>query len=306
MINIVEHKNIDKQKWDACIKASVNECAFPYSWYLDAVCDKWDALILSDYDAVFPLAKGLKLSINYLYQPLFTRYFGVFSKKEITEQLVNDFFDAIPSKYKYIEFSIHEKNRFKRTDFKLKERLFQTLNLNQNYSHLFESFKGDAKRNIKKAEKNNLVVTNNILPKDVVELFKNNKGRELTGIREQDYNVLGNLMNAALKNNLGILVGVLNSEKMLIAAGFFIKSNDTILFLKGSANSEGKSTGAMYLVLNYIFKTYAISFNLFDFGGSSVESVASFNRNFGAKDCVYLQVKKNRLPFVLKLMTGKK
>jgi len=306
MIRYLEHKNIDKKKWDTCIETSTSPSIFVSSWYLDAVCPNWSALILNDYEAVFPLASNNKLSIHYLYQPLFTRYLGVYSKMSITENLVSDFFDAIPKQFKYIEFSIHEKNIFKRTDFEKKERLFQTLALNQKYEQLFDSFKGDAKRNIKKAEKQQLVITENIKPKDVVDLFKNNKGKELTGLSKEDYSTLENLMIEALKNNAGIILGIQNKEMKLIAAGFFIKSKTEILFLKGSADAEGKSAGAMYLLLNYIFKNYSPKIEKFDFGGSSVETVASFNHNFGAKDSVYLQVKRNKLPLLIKLMSGKK
>lgn len=306
MIHYIEHKHIDKKKWDTCIQTSTSPSFFVYTWYLDVVCPNWSALILNDYEAVFPLASNSKLAIHYLYQPLFTRYLGVYSKTPTTEQLVSDFFDAIPKQFKYIEFSIHENNIFNRIDFEKKERLFQTLSLNQSYDQLLDNFKGDAKRNLKKSEKHQLVITENVQPKDVVDLFKNNKGKNLTGLNKEDFSTLENLMIEALKNNAGIVLGIQNHEKKLIAAGFFIKSKTEILFLKGSANTEGKSVGAMYLLLNYIFKNYSQKIEKFDFGGSSVETVASFNHNFGAKDSVYLQVKQNRLPFLIKLMSGKK
>lgn len=306
MINYINHKNIDKQKWDACIKASVNSSVFAYSWYLDTVCDAWDALVLNDYEAVFPIVHNSKLGIKYIYQPNFTRYFGVYSKNELTQQLVQDFFDAVPKHFRYIEFSIHEKNSSNLLDYQKKEKLYQQLDIRADYNSLFLNFKGDAKRNIKKAEKHNLLITENVSGKQVVELFKNNKGKELKSLADKDYFQLEKLMNVAIQKKSAFIVGILNSEKMLIAAGCFVFCDNTILFLKGSANAEGKSTGAMYLVLNYVFKKYAGNNYLFDFGGSSVETVANFNHNFGAKDCVYLQVKKNNLPWLLKLMSGKK
>lgn len=306
MIAYITHTTIDKNKWDTCIKESINPTVFAYSWYLDAVCKNWSALVLNDYEAVFPLASNTKLSIPYLYQPIFTRYLGIYSKKECSEELVNSFFNAIPEKFKYIEFSIHEKTIFNRPDFEQKKRYFQTLALNCAYETLFDSFKGDAKRNIKKAEKQNLTVTHKIEPKEVVLLFKNNKGKELKDLDNADYECLENLMNASMNNHSGIILGVLNSKAELIAGAFFIQSDNRILFLKGSANADGKSAGAMYLLLNHLFKNYSSGVQLFDFGGSSVESVASFNRNFGAIDCEYIQIKKNMLPFIIKLISGKK
>ncbi len=66
MIAYLEHKNIDKKKWDACIEQSVNSCIYAYSWYLDAVCKNWTAIVLDDYKAVLPLAPRSKYSIHYI------------------------------------------------------------------------------------------------------------------------------------------------------------------------------------------------------------------------------------------------
>ena len=37
-----ELKQIDFNKYDACIAAAINSRIYAYSWYLDAVCDDWD------------------------------------------------------------------------------------------------------------------------------------------------------------------------------------------------------------------------------------------------------------------------
>src|SRR5476649_393601 len=117
MINYIEHKNIDKKKWDACIDSSSGACIFAYSWYLDIVSENWSALVLNDYEAVFPIAAKSKYKISYIYQPFFTRYFGVFTKNKISEKLVNEFLQAIPEKYKYLEFCLHEDNATESKEF---------------------------------------------------------------------------------------------------------------------------------------------------------------------------------------------
>ncbi|MBL0330397.1 MAG: hypothetical protein IPP64_13480 [Bacteroidetes bacterium] len=82
MIQYLEHKKINKKKWDECISNAGNSSVFVYSWYLDVVSEDWSALVLNDYEAVFPIASKSKYKINYVYQPFFTRYFGVFSKQK--------------------------------------------------------------------------------------------------------------------------------------------------------------------------------------------------------------------------------
>ncbi len=306
MIKFLKNSEISKEKWDDCIDKSINGVAYAYSWYLDAAFKNWSALILNDYEAVFPMAIKSKFKINYLYQPFFTRYYGVYSKSTITQSLVNDFFNAIPNNIKFIEFNIHESNEFDHTDFQKKEHFYQLLNINKPYVEIYQNFKGDAKRNIKKAENNNLQVVDNIAPEKVVTLFRNNKGNQLKELRSGDYTLLQDIMDAAKNNKCGISIGIVNSQNVLIAAAFFIKFKNTILFLKGSANTEGKTLGAMYLIIDTLLKNYAQKAFFFDFGGSSIESIASFNHNFGAENCVYLQVKKNNLPFIIKHLSGKK
>lgn len=85
MIQFVEYKNIDKDKWDDCINKCTHPSIFVYSWYLDIVSESnWCALISNDYEAVFPFVTKSKYGYKYLFQPFFTRYFGVYSVKPLS------------------------------------------------------------------------------------------------------------------------------------------------------------------------------------------------------------------------------
>jgi hypothetical protein len=260
--------------------------------------------VLDDYQAVFPLAINKKFTISYIYQPFFTRYYGLYSKNEIDTVLVNQFFDAIPQHIKYIEFNIHESNIPENKDLQLKERRYQALDINKPYENIFSDFKYDARRTIKIAEKK-LRIIEEIEAEKIVNLFRANKGGQLKDIKDKDYDSLLHIIKTANSRNCGISIGVINEKDELISAAFFIKSNRRIIFLKGSANAEGKEHGAMYLTINHIIKNNAGLADIFDFGGSSLEGIASFNHKFRPKNYVYLQVKKNTLGFFLRLISGK-
>src|ERR1035437_762088 len=221
MINYIEHKNINKQKWDACINESANASIFIYSWYLDIVSENWSALVLNDYEAVFPLASKSKYKINYLIQPFFTRYFGVYSKNKISEKLVSDFFSSIPEKFKFIEFCIHESNPVIKNHFDLKEKKYQVLSLNKNYESIQKEFSNNAKRNVKKAIKAGLKIQSGISPEKIVNLFKVTKGNELEVFKTEHYKTLIKLMNECLKQNTGRSIAV-NDGNTLCAAAFFM------------------------------------------------------------------------------------
>ncbi|MGQ0828156.1 MAG: hypothetical protein ACT4ON_07165 [Bacteroidota bacterium] len=300
MIQFIDHKNINKQKWDACIDNSSNTCIFVYSWYLDVVCMGWDALVLNDYEAVFPLATKSKYNIHYLYQPFFTRYFGVYSKNKITDKLVNDFFESIPSKYRYMEFCLHESNQLNKKNIETKERSYQVLNLNTAYSDIQNNYSDNAKRSIKKAIKAGYSIKHTIKPEQIVNLFKSTKGKELEVFKPNDYKTLTALMNIFITKNKAESLAVFDKENKLCAAAFFMKTNDRYIFLKSGVTENGKANGAMHFLFDTFIQQYAETLNMIDFGGSSVETVARFYKNFGAKDCVYLQIRKNSLPKLVK------
>ncbi len=298
MIIFVEGKNINKKKWDACISKSVDASVFVYSWYLDVVCENWVALVLNDYEAVFPLAEKSKYKIEYLYQPFFSRYFGVYSQTKITENIVNEFLQAIPEKYKLMEFCLHEQNGLKAKGFEIKEKKYQLLDLKKSYEFLRENYSENARRNIKKAIKAGLIIRPDILPEKVVNLFRETKGNELEVFKAEDYKILIRLMNVCVENNKGQSVAIYDGTE-LCAAGFFMFSDSRFVFLKSGVTDEGKAKGAMHLLFDYFVRENSGKHYELDFGGSSVDSVARFYKNFGAKDCVYLQVKKNTLPKIL-------
>lgn len=299
MIRFVEHKNIDKSKWDACIKESPDSNIFVFSWYLDIVCNDWCAFVLNDYEAVFPLATRSKYLINYIYQPFFTRYFGVYSKDVISEKLVNEFFETIPEKYKYIEFCIHNSDPISIKGFEVSEREYQVLELDQPYEKLYKKYSDNAKRSIKKSAKSELWVEDNVSPHEIVNLFKETKGLELEVFQPKDYKVLNSLMETCISRNQAESFGVYDQKNNLCAGAFFMRIGDRYVFLKSGVSEAGKTVGAMHLLFDTFIRKYAEKNVTLDFGGSSVESVARFYKNFGAKDCVYLQVKKNNLPLLV-------
>jgi hypothetical protein len=295
MIIFIEQKDINKKKWDACIGNCSNPAIFVYSWYLDIVCNGWSALVLDDYEAVFPIAPKSKYKIHYLYQPFFTRYFGVFSKSKITVKLTTEFFNAIPEKYKYIEFCLQEGTPFQSDTFEYRERKFQGLDLNQDFTTLQKQFSENSKRNVKKAIKAGLKIRPDISPEKIVNLFKITKGNELEIFNPDDYKILIALMHKCNDLNKGQSIAVYDGNE-LCAAAFFMFSDNRFTFLKSGVTDEGKAKGAMHLLFDYFIKENSEKKYYLDFGGSSVDNVARFYKNFGAKDCVYLQVKRNNLP----------
>ncbi len=294
MITWVDNKQIDKAKWDFCIQQSYNESIFVYSWYLDAVCDDWCAFILNDYEAVFPLAKKIKYNIPYIYQPFYVRYFGLYTAASPSAELAAKFLELICLKFKNLNVSLHESTVYTPnliSGISATNRQFQYLDISPGYDEVYKNYSKNCRRNIDRAAKQNYRILNQIAPQEIVELFKTTKGEELGVFKSQHYQRLLFLMNSCLKNSCGQTLALYHDDS-LIASAFFMKSKDRLTYLNGSVTEEGRKNGAMHFLMDHFIRANAGKHQVLDFGGSSVESVARFYRNFGASDCVYLQLEK--------------
>src|SRR5258708_6937233 len=137
-IQYFPHSKIDKAKWDRCLDEAPNGLIYAYSFYLDHMAKHWDALVLNDYEVVMPLTWNRKYGIYYLYQPPFTASLGVFGKN-ITEELVQHFIEAIPRKFKLIEIELNKGNTIKAAGISL--RTNYVLSLNRPYEALFNNYR---------------------------------------------------------------------------------------------------------------------------------------------------------------------
>ena len=295
MIRYLSYNDIDKSKWDSCIRNSVNGLIYAYTWYLDITCKKWDGLVEDDYKSVMPLPLGEKYGFIYTYQPTFTQQYGVFSTSKITNNKVEDFLKAIPDKYKYIELSLNTFNRAKDDSFETGEGVTHLLDLISAYKTLQTNYSTQTKRNLKKALSSSLTIAKNIQPKKVIDLFKANRGKNYD-ITASQYTMLGNLMQACVKKGFGQCWGVYTKEKELCAGAFLIESNRRVIFLFSGTNKAAFETQAMTFLINRYIEENAQQNLIFDFEGSSDPDVARFYKGFGSKEVHFMKIRRNNLP----------
>ena len=107
MIRFVEHNEVDTNKWDKCVKRSINSTPYAFSWYLDIVVSNWNALILNDYEAVFPLPTRKKWGIQYAFTPFWVQQLGLISQTKEGLDRIDDFITAIPNTYRFLELNMN-------------------------------------------------------------------------------------------------------------------------------------------------------------------------------------------------------
>ena len=294
MIQHLEHKAIDKKKWDSTIAACGNIYAF--SWYLDIVHPGWEALVEDDYQAVMPLTGGKKFGVNYLFQPYFVQQLGVFSKAALSPEKTTEFMQAIPSKYRFAEIRLNESNTLNDNIQKIEYHRNVLLELNQNYEAIRANYHTNTKRNLAKAEGNNLQIVDTVIPYHVVALFTDNRGALLDKWGDAEYARLTRLTQTAVNRKDAFILGV--TEKgvgQLLCAAIFMKAEDRITFLFSGLTEEGKQRQAMTYLLDQVIQRYANQPFTFDFEGSDDENLARFYLGFGGIDTKYPSYTFNRL-----------
>ena len=134
---------------------------YAYSWYLDeTTSEKWDGLVLGDYEAVMPLPYNRKLfGFKQIYQPFFSQQLGVFSKHPTTLSKLNAFIEAIPSSYLRVNIQLNTYNQITEVNgFEITNRPTYTISLDRPYEQIKKAYSKNLRRNIKKGIQNQLEI----------------------------------------------------------------------------------------------------------------------------------------------------
>ncbi|MGK0325362.1 MAG: hypothetical protein ACJA2M_001198 [Polaribacter sp.] len=297
MINYIKRKDLEVDKYDACIENSIQSNIFGFSWYLDEICSNWDVLVLNDYKAVMPIPWRKKFGIKYIYPPLWLIQLGIYSIEKEDEDA---FLRMLLSGFRFFETRTNSKNYFSVFEEYQQKRDIQVLDLKQPYETIISGFRKDRKKDLRKAERSKLYmkIENNL--DKFINLYKSNIGKKVKELKQSDYNNLHSLIKTCIHKKKGEILSAYDAEGNLVASGFFLKEKERVVKLVSSTDYNNRKNGANTFLIERAVHKYYEEFDLFDFGGSSIKSIASFNLSFGAYTVNYLNLKYNGLPKILK------
>ncbi len=297
-IRFVAHRDLDKSKWDSCISGATNGLVYAYSFYLDRMALHWDALVMGDYEAVMPLPWNRKYGIYYLYQPFVTAQLGVFGK-DPGHLLVASFLHAIPRRFRYWDFYLNHGNYFQLQDFPLYQRSNYVLNLDKPYEMLYQHYRENVKRNLRKALQAGCYSDKKFAVDEVMELaFRQmkNYGKEKAGHRERFRNLYQDLE----ARQMATTYGVRTVDKQLIASCVLFRSHRRLYYILVGNHPNGRTIGASHAMLDTIIRDHAGQNLVLDFEGSDIRNLAFFYSSFGAVNEFYAGIRLNRLPVILR------
>ena len=296
-IHYYTQDQIDKKKWDACIDQASNGLIYSYSFYLDHMARQWDGLVLGDYEAVMPLTWNKKYGIHYLYQPFLTAQLGVFGNN-ITGEILQQFLDAIPRRFKYWNFYLNHQNVFALDRYELYQRNNYVLSLHKPYEELQAGYRENIRRNVRKAEQVGCRVEKEVDAEKVIELAIAQM-REYGSESKANVERFRKLQRYLAERKMTSAYGIYLKEELVASCIFFYSHNRAYYILVGN-HPNGKTIGASHFLIDAFIKDHAGKKMVLDFEGSDIRNLAFFYSSFGAIEENYAAIKLNKLPFYMK------
>jgi hypothetical protein len=298
-IKYLQQGDIDRTKWNECIDNAPNGLIYAYSFYLDHMGKHWDALVVNDYEAVMPLTWNRKYSFYYLYQPAFTASLGVFGKN-ISQEMVKRFLDAIPSKFRLIEISLNYSNLFPSEISGYYPRHNYILDLNKPYEEILKGYRDNHKRNISKANQLGCKVSKEI-PVDEIININQEQLKHIDGTKPEDYTHFKKLYELLKNRGQAKTYSIVDSQNKILASAVFFFSHNRAYYIMVGNHPDGKTIGASHALIDAFIKDHAGQDLILDFEGSDIRNLAFFYSGFGAKEEIYPAIKINRLPWYVRL-----
>lgn len=299
MIHCIERKDLDVEKYDACVAASVQSNLFGFSWYLDICCTNWAVFVWNDFDAVMPIPYRKKYGIKYVYPPLWILQLGVYSRGEGFQ--VDSFLQVLQVQFKFAELRLNTGNKVVKFQNKTLIRSLQFVSLKEGYESVSKKYNRNRKRELIKAKNANLRENWRDAPEKLITLYKENIAPRLTKIKERDFENLLQLITVCLANKTGELLTVYSDKNALVSAAFFIKHNNKVTQVVCASDMSNRENGANTFYNDRAIFRYQQHFDLYNFGGSSIASIANYYESFGAETENYRLLKHNNLFPLLKL-----
>ena len=284
MIRFLKHSEIEPEKWNQAVCNSLSSNVLAEYELLNLLTggDTWHALVENDYETVMPLPTRKKGVLKYVYTPFFLPQMGIFSEREITPQKVADFLYEISRHYVLADVLMNEKTESGHGNH---EFVSHSLSLYLAYNELYSKFHENTRRNIKAAQKQQILVTvQEEKIADIIALFRTNKGsEEAVHFRENDYARLQQVADYLLEHNLLEVYGVRTSDDKLAAGALFVKDGKRRWFWFSGRNNQLSACKPMFLLLDAYIRDHAESNLYLDFNGSSNPNVARLYQGFDGK-----------------------
>lgn len=309
---ILNRTEIEDKQWNGFIDASPQATIYAYTWYLDAICEKWIAIVTlnkaKEWIAVMPIPIFTKLKMQRCYMPIFCQHLAIFFKpfsikyekelglkKKILFQIIKN----IPSKIKILKYNTSINNKyllpFYWQGYQLKIRYSYWLKVEVDKQKNYKQFGHRTRTSINKAIKNGLTCRNNQSIETIVKIGK----KEIDVAFNEK--VLYKLWEVLKPKNLIENVEAVDTAGKVHGGIIYLKYRDRYIYLFGTVDKTVNHFGSMSLIIWHIIKNAESGIVYQDFQGSMLEPIEKFYRGFATYPVPYTQIYTNNLSLPLKM-----
>ena len=290
----LKNKHIDILKWDKCINNAYNGNIYGYSWFLNIVCQNWDALVYDNYRAVFPLPIKKKFGLPVLYHPLLSGQLGIFSSEKLDPRLIHLFLERIPYKFRKINIKLNKYINLSNCDYNLKNHKTYVIDLIRNTTGIYSEYKPSLRQKIDRALLSKMTVINSLKPQEVINFLYNEETLVNKALKLDNINHLRKILSCMVSNHLGNVFAVYSGVNNICALGLFLFSHNKISVPIIAINEEGKENHAIELLIhtvifNNIEKNVTLAYE-----ESYNKYFSEIFASFGAEEKNYKEISKFR------------
>ncbi|MCT4647379.1 MAG: hypothetical protein N4A74_20485 [Carboxylicivirga sp.] len=250
-IRIFKRDEIDDNKWDACVKKSVNGHVFAQTWYLDIISKNWDAVILNDYDAVLPLPiKPGVLFGQKIYTPYWSPYLGLINNVPVADQILTDFLNEIS--YYHVSLVMNHYNKlpaelFTQTD----EKQIAVLDLIEPIDHVKDRMHASVISAVKGYQENKMSVVRSLDAGLYTEYVK----RKDVLAKKKQLNQLLQILSFSIRFKSAAIYAAYDEYNEMIAGAFLLKFNNHLTLIHCASLLE--DFGGVHAIIYHILKNNA-------------------------------------------------
>lgn len=297
-ITYLTYQEIDKLKWDTCVRNAYNGLIYGYSWYLDVVAQQWDGLVQGDYERVMPLPYRNTLGVEYIYMPPACPQLGVFSLGQMSADTMEHFFNAIPSRFKSVNITL---NKFNIAQQHCSSKTLLCMDLMSDYDHVVKGFSTETRAAIAAAENNGLQLKAHISIDDFAEFYGRNGG----SLDQYSSMRLVSLCKTLLNLKIAEVLAVYSRDNELLAVGLFVAYLNNATVLAAGVSKKGMKLHALHSMFNAFFASNCNKNITLDCPDVNNRVPALFYTGFGCIPCETKDYRRSTVKWPLSLLFNK-
>ncbi len=274
-LSLISSGQLDREKFDECTKQSGN--LFMKRWSLDALCNRWSALVLEDYEAVLALPHKTRYFIPYVYQAPFIPRISMGGRW--SENAKQKAAAVLKKHFAIIHLDVDQ--GVLPIEWTTGIRKNYLLQLDGIYEDVYNaSYSDECKRNLKKAISRGCNIEASEDWDGIIRLYHDVYGRLPGNHLKKGYLNAARFARTAYKqgNCKGYKIYANNGE--LLFGGIIITGEQRIYYWLGAPTAKGREHRVTYFFIDYLIHLFAGSGKTFDFEGSDIPGVAKFYAGF--------------------------